>query len=84
MLKVKVHCGSGHVQGRARQFPYFVSSLFVPYKTKAGHWVYRNSGVTTHPRRSIKLCEQDGKELAEKFPMCSFEAGYGSLHNQRA
>jgi hypothetical protein len=81
--KVRVHSGSAHVRGKARSYPYFIASLFVKRKTKAGHWVWRNSGIHTTPRRSLRLAEMDGRDLAKR-KKASFVVGYGSLHNHEA
>ena len=78
---VKVHCGAAHVKGRAKNYRYYISSLFKLRKTKDGRLIFENTGVSTHPRRSFRLCEEDGLELAEKYN-AAFEYGYGSLHNQ--
>ena len=80
---VKVHCGSAHVRGAAKNYRYYVASLFKIRKTKDGRLIFVNSGKTTHPRRSINLCKEDGLELAEKYG-AAFMGGYGSLHNQDA
>jgi len=84
MLKVAVHCGSGYVKGKARNFPYYVASLFIPRKKKNGAWIYVNSGIHTYPRRSSTLCYEDAEKLAKEYPMCSVIHGYGSLHNTPA
>lgn len=81
-LKVTVHCGSAHVKGKARNFSYYIASLFIPRKTSSGKWIYNNSGIHTKPRRSFNLCVNDAKDLVSKFPMCEFVEGYGSLHNK--
>lgn len=80
MKRVKVHCGSSHVKGKARKYPYFLASLFEAVSGKAGYrWI--NSGKTTLPRRSQKLAEADGRALAEAHG-AEFVKGYGSLHNK--
>ena len=78
---VKVHCGDAHVKGRAKNYRYYISSLFKLRKTKDGRLIFENTGVSTHPRRSFRLCEEDGLELAEKYN-AAFAYGYGSLHNE--
>ena len=84
MLVVKVHNGNAHVKGRARCYKYYVASLFIPVQTKGGYWIYKNSGIHTYPRRSLRLAIQDGEKLAKKYPICKFVDGYGSLHNKKA
>lgn len=81
MLCVKVHCGSAHVSGSARRYPYYVASIFRSAVTADGRSVWKNTGTTTYPRRSMKLAIEDGKALAERNG-AEFIDGYGSLHNQ--
>lgn len=83
MKTVKVHCGSAHVRGQARSYRYFVASLFVTRQTKGGSLVWANTGRSTHPRRSRRLAEADGRELA-RHHAATFTEGYGSLHNRPA
>lgn len=78
---VKVHCGSAHVKGKARNYKYYVSSLFKLRKTKDGRLIFQNTGVSTHPRRSYDFCIEDGLRLAEEWDAV-FAFGYGSLHNE--
>lgn len=80
--KVRIHCGSAFVRGAARRWRYFVASLFEARETKAGHMVWRNSGETTQPRRSRRLCEEDARALAHEHG-AEYVPGYGSLHNER-
>lgn len=78
---VKVHCGSSHVKGNARNYRYYVASLFVEKKTKQGKSIWVNVGETTYPRRSYSLAESDGMSLANQNN-AQFIFGYGSLHNK--
>ncbi len=79
---VKIHCGSGHVRGKALNYPYYICSLFKKRKTKKGYKIWINTGKNTNPRRSYKLCQKDGEELANKNN-CNFNSSYGSLHNKK-
>ncbi len=76
---VRIHCGSAHVAGS--KYRYVIASLFVPYRTKNGEMKYRNSGKSTQPRRSRRLCLADARLLAAEERAILIE-GYGSLHNQ--
>lgn len=77
---VKVHCGSAHVRGIARRYPYYVASLFHVALTTDGRAIYRNSGECVGPFRSQEKAARLGKELAEQHE-ATFCPGYGSLHN---
>jgi len=77
---VKVHCGSAHVRGKARLYPYYISSLFTIYTNYLGELKYKNTGISSYPRRSYKLCKKDAETLAKKHK-ATFLEGYGSLHN---
>ena len=79
-LHVKVHCGSSHVRGRAKRYPYYVASLFDQKVTKAGKLVYKNTGIHTYPRRSMNLAIADAINLANEH-QAIVHKGYGSLHN---
>ncbi len=78
---VKVHCGNGYVKGSATKWHYFIASLFGQKITKDKRVIWYNTGTHTYPRRSKKLAEQDGKELAKKWGV-NFIDDYGSLHNK--
>ena len=78
MLVVKMHSGSGKVRGTARSYPYVICSVFK--LDDSGR--FKNTGKYTQPRRSMRLCEQDGRALAKSLD-CKFIEGYGSLHNKR-
>lgn len=86
MLMIKPHCGSHHVRGKAKAFPYYVCSVFKQHKCKNGKIVWKNTGHSTYPRRSFGLCVQDGYELAKEYEKSGKEIDvddrYGSLHNQ--
>lgn len=43
MKTVKIHCGSAHVRGNARRYPYVVASLFIARITKDGRTVWENA-----------------------------------------
>jgi hypothetical protein len=77
---VKIHCGSAHVHGKAKQYPYVVASLFYSRLTKKGKMIWYNTGKNTAPRRSLKLCKADAEEFA-RSQLAMFIDGYGSLHN---
>jgi hypothetical protein len=79
---VRVHCGSAHVKGRARMYRYYIASLFTPVLDGKGRVYYHNAGISTEPRRSRKLVDQDATRLAQRFN-ARVIPGYGSLHNQR-
>lgn len=81
MRAVAIHCGSSHVKGNAKNCQYFVASIFDIHKCVDGKFVWRNSGVSTHPRRSYNKCLQDATELANKQNALLF-ADCGSLHNR--
>ena len=81
MPVVKVHCGSAHVSGKMRRYPYYVASLFQEYKSSNGRELYSNAKISTSPRRSMKKAIKDGQELAKQYEAI-FISGYGSLHNQ--
>lgn len=83
MKAVKVHCGSAHVKGNARKYRYYVASLFVVHVTSDGRRVWRNSGNSTFPRRSLDLCRKDAKAFA-LIHGAMYIPGYGSLHNTSA
>ncbi len=78
---VKMHCGSAHVKGKAKQYRYYICSVFRLKRTKTRKLIWVNTGENTYPRRSPRLCSLDGKELA-RHKGCMFVEGYGSLHNQ--
>jgi hypothetical protein len=52
---VRVHCGSAHVSGRARQFRYVAASLFETAVTADGRYVYRNTGLVCGPRTAARI-----------------------------
>jgi hypothetical protein len=79
---VKVHCGSAHVRGKARNYPYYVASLFKLKRAKDGHLYFVNTGISTYPRRSNLLATKDGIYLAANNDAL-FCPGYGSLHNTK-
>lgn len=81
-MKVKVHCGSGAVCGRARHYPYFIASLFKPSTLKDGTLIYKNSGMVVGPYRSIEKTKREAQQYANLHGY-TFVDGYGSLHNQR-
>ena len=83
MKAVKIHCGSAHVKGSARNYRYVVASLFEVAERKSGGHYWKNTGISTTPRRSDKLAQQDALELAAKHG-ADFIDGYGSLHGQPA
>ena len=78
---VRVHCGSAHVSGRARNYAYLVASLYRPYTTRDGRQVYRYAGKDTSPRRSYRLACQDAAKLAEECGAVVLP-GTGALHNR--
>ena len=82
MKVVKVHCGSAHVKGKARKYPYFIASLFESRVNARGEVIWVNTGKFTSPRRSFKLATEDAKVLAQEHAAVFLE-GYGSLHNKR-
>lgn len=82
MKIVKVHCGSAHVKGKAREYAYFVASVFETHETKEGSLIWINTGISTNPRRSFSKAEREGRELASEHG-CDFKSGYGSLHNKK-
>ena len=83
MHAVSIHSGSGHVRGNARKYPYVVASLFETYVTKDGRYIWRNAGVSTHPRRSMKVALKDARVLASEHNAI-LVSEYGSLHNRPA
>lgn len=78
---VRVHCGNGKVAGKARQYSYYIASLFKERETKDGRTIYQNTGTYVGPFRSISKTEKLGRQLARKEG-CDFMDGYGSLHNK--
>jgi hypothetical protein len=78
---VKVHCGSSHVHGKARNYPYYVASKFFARKSKAGRVIYENKGVVCGPFRGYKKCTTLAKDYVTTHN-CVFIDGYGSLHNK--
>ena len=81
MKAVKVHCGSAHVRGNARNYAYHVASVFERRETRDGRPIWSNTGRSTHPRRSFNLATADGRALAESTG-ATFVDGRGSLHNR--
>lgn len=81
MKVVKMHCGSAHVRGKAKNYKYLVCSLFESKTTKDNRLIWINTGISTQPRRGNLVCIEDGKELAEQ-KKAKFIDGYGSLHNK--
>lgn len=79
MKIVSTHSGSAYVKGKARRYSYWVASVFETKNLKNGKTVFVNTGIHTHPRRSITLCVEDGRELA-KENNCSFIDKRRSLH----
>lgn len=64
---VKVHCGSSHVKGRARSYPYYVASPFSARITKRKHIIYENKGLVCGPFRSYKKCERIAQEYCREM-----------------
>lgn len=81
MLAVKVHSGSAHVRGKARNYPYFVASLFEAVTGAAGQQYWVNTGVCVGPFRSARKTADAGRRLAEERG-AEFLNGFGSLHHQ--
>lgn len=81
MLAVKVHSGSAHVRGAARNYPYYVASLFEAVTHDSGKQTWRNTGVHVGPFRSARKAAALGEALAAERG-AEFVAGYGSLHNR--
>ena len=79
---VRVQCGSAHVRGKARNYRYVMASLFVTRRTKSGHVVWHNTGISGPPRRSFDAATRDALALAAEHG-ASVREGYGSLHNRR-
>jgi hypothetical protein len=87
MIKIAVHCGSAHVSGKARNYRYYVASAFTLRQCKNGSLVWFNTGNTTYPRRSRRVCEKDANELAKEYSCLGLNTEvlktYGSLHNKK-
>lgn len=80
MKRVACMGGSGYVRGTAKQWTYHVACLFEFARLKNGRFAWKNTGIHTRPRRSVRLCEEDAEQLAELYD-CEVESSYGSLHN---
>lgn len=81
MLAVKVHSGSAHVRGKARNYPYFVASLFEAATGATGKQYWVNTGIHVGPFRSAKKAARAGERLAGERG-AEFMGGYGSLHRR--
>ena len=81
MNAVKVCCGSAHVKGTARKYPYYIAQVFEPQPRKDGIVTFRSTGRVVGPFRSQEKAEREGRALAER-EHAEFVPGYGSLHGK--
>ena len=82
--KVKIHCGSAYVKGRARTYRYVIAQLFIASpRQRDGIYTYRSTGVVAGPFRGWNKAQRAAKELAERHG-AEFIEGYGSLHGKEA
>jgi hypothetical protein len=73
---VAVHAGG------STAYQYVSASLFVVHQRGDGTHIWRNSGISTLPRRSVRLARRDARELAEAHGTVVME-DFGSMQNQR-
>jgi len=78
---VRIHCGSAHVKGRARQWRYLVASLFVARpRARDGVLIWFNSGFSTAAYRGEGIANRAAAALAARHG-ATLLPGYGSLHH---